>query len=266
MQVFKFQRSSCKISFLFPPPPPECPGKEGSALRSIPYPPLPFWYPFQIPCLEYYISLNFCKCTVLLIWMNCLVFFTAIKCICLRGLLVVRSFYRPKWEFSLPFYTWRLKKLPLSGQASPEGHYEEKCPIHKNTPTPSQSGQPAGISSGYSFPFLDPFECQVSWISGSVKQRTAASKPHNTTTDHTVKYNDGRVRYYISDTVYHNLESKIQFSAFCQILHFHELTVIKSRAHTQSGLHKYKNSWKKKTLPVKLLYKILFLFPASNRA
>lgn len=117
-----------------------------------------------------------------------------------------------------------------------------KAIMRRSVPPTKTPPPPLSLGSRLEFHhmlFLSfPFEYQVSWVSDSVKQRTAASKPHNTTTDHTVKYNEGRVRYLTSDTVYHNLESKIQFSPFCQILHFHELTVTTSRAHTQSGLHK----------------------------
>ena len=64
--------------------------------------------------------------------------------------------------------------------------------------------------------------------------------------------------HYLSDTVFYDLK---YFSTFCRILHFRKLPVITWR---------FRITWNVKAavkyLPVKLLYKISFLFPGSNRA
>ena len=64
------------------------------------------WYPFHIPILELCTSFNRCKCTVFNIWLNHKTrtfsqLFNSHK----MHLLVLRTFYTPQWEISLPFHT-----------------------------------------------------------------------------------------------------------------------------------------------------------------
>ena len=99
------------------------------------------WYPFHIPCLELCTPFSCCKCTLLnrnqsqkYSW-----FFKATKVICypLWALLQTQMTDCPTLLYILQLvkslytlsYTWSLKKVPLSGEASPclctEGHHRE---------------------------------------------------------------------------------------------------------------------------------------------
>ena len=89
------------------------------------------WYPFHIPCSEFY-PFNYRKCTVLKVWINHktrmfsrLFHSHKMHLLALLGLFTDQNdiFPYPSIYFvkSLPSYTWIPKKVPLSDGAAPFG-------------------------------------------------------------------------------------------------------------------------------------------------